>query len=399
MSNDNHYCFYKNIAGIWLSHLSLDFMLGIWPAFKTFHQLDLGISGLIAGTSMFCGDLLQVYFGILSDRGHQKKLMVGGLLLAGSVAFLSYANHYLTFFFLMLATYLGSGAFHPAAAGMMSSFSTSKKGIYFALFASGGMVGEALSQTTFFYCLDYFNGHTWVFYIPIALIAIWMGLYVTSSIPRNHLMNFKSIKNVFLSRRKELANLYFLQVSMRAIFLAFVFLLPDILCNWGFEKWFCFGGGHSCFIVGSALMSIPAGYLADRYLAKPILQCSTIISLLLFYLFLAVGSHSIYVAMPLLILLGGSMGVVSPLVTASGHRLVPKNACGSISALFMGVASCLAGVNLIISGSLASFFTGNGPVLALVTVGGLYSLVFILVSRLSSEFSYEKIPQRIKLSS
>src|SRR5512136_2819042 len=52
-------------------------------------------------------------------------------------------------FALVLATQLGSAAFHPSATGAAGALSRSHTGLMIGLFLSGGYVGYSLSQVLF----------------------------------------------------------------------------------------------------------------------------------------------------------------------------------------------------------------------------------------------------------
>jgi hypothetical protein len=60
--------FWVGLSIIWMSHILMDFMLGVWTIYKTLAGLNLVVAGSIAGASIFIGEGLQLYFGYLSDR-------------------------------------------------------------------------------------------------------------------------------------------------------------------------------------------------------------------------------------------------------------------------------------------------------------------------------------------
>lgn len=358
---------------IWISHFILDFMLGIWPVFKTLAELDLAMAGMIAGIGMFIGEASQVAFGFFSDRGYQKKMAALGLLLVSTVSLLGYAESYISLFMLMVMVYMGSGAFHPAAVGMVGSWSVGRKGVFVTIFSSGGMVGEAVSQTVFTQSYTFFNGHTWIFLIPGFCLALWFCLhrFPVQNLQGNRL-SFKQLLDSIALQWKELMPLYFIQVSIRALVLSLAFLLPDILSMRGHGQWFCYGGAHCCFIMGSALMSVPAGYFSDKYCYKRVLIAAITLSFFAFYLFLINGAISTLSAALLLSLMGGCMGIISPIIVAAGNKLVPPQAGCLISALFMGAATCIAALGLVGTGYMATMFGEQAPVKALQIMGGLY---------------------------
>lgn len=390
----NRYPLFQSFFVIWLGHLILDFMLGVWPVFKILAELDLAKAGLIAGIGMFVGEGSQLLFGFLSDRGYHKKLIIAGILLASSVSFLAYSKSYLLLFLLILFTYIGAGAFHPAAAGMVGSWSNARKGIYLTLFSSGGMAGSALSQSIFSKSFEFFNGHTLIFLIPAAFLGIWFYFH---SFPPQKLSEKKVNLRRFLKwikpQKKELVTLYLTQVFMQSLIFSFIFLLPDILYLRGYEEWFCLGGAHFCFVIGSALMSVPAGYFADRYSHRSVLIVAVLASVLGFYFFLLTSPLSTLMTAFLLIGMGGCMGILHPVIVAAGNGLVPVHASSVISASLMGGASCLAGFGLIATGFMADMFTHESPIKALEILGILFTIIIFLIFQLPKVGEVDKVTQ------
>lgn len=378
---------FLGFTAIWFGHLILDFMLGIWPVYKTLAHLNLAKAGWIAGIGMFLGEGSQLLFGLLSDRGYQRKLVALGLGLVSCVALLAYTNSYVLLFGLMLCTYMGSGAFHPAAIGLVGNWSASRKGVYVALFSSGGMAGEAISQRLFSHSFEVFEGQTFIFLIPTITLMVWCYLQrfplpASCSVSK---LSFKEQLQLMTPNKKELGMLYSVQVLLRAIVLSFGFLLPDILCERCHVNWFCLGGGHGCYIMGSALMSVPAGYLSDRYGIKRVLSCAVACSFITFSLFIFSPLLSLTQTAILLFAFGACTGIVSPLIIAAGTRLVPPQACGLVSGLLMGVATCIASLSIIITGSLTIWLGNQVPSSALGPLGVLYFIVFFLLWRLADK--------------
>lgn len=373
-------------------HLVVDFMMGIWPVYKTLAHLDIAKAGLIAGLSLFIGEGMQILFGLISDRGHHKKLFTIGIVLASGISFLAFTQNYLVLFLLVLSTFLGSGAFHPAAAGMVGNWSVSKKGILVSLFAVSGMIGAAMSQFIFTKSYMLFHGNTLIFLIPVLVVVAWSLWYPFPSLPL--IKNKFSFREVFQSLapvRKELVKLYCVQVLTQTILLSLLFLLPDLLRMRGFDDWYSLGGAYFCFVIGEIGLSIPAGYLTDKYNSRTILLIAVLGSLFTLYLFLLSPPLPLLYTSILLMILGGFMGLVNPVIVAAGSRLVPANTSSFISALLMGGASCIGGFGIVIVVFLTRFFSHEPMIKALEVMGLLFvASIFFLFSL---ERSYDKITQ------
>jgi FSR family fosmidomycin resistance protein-like MFS transporter len=370
-----------SITMIWLAHLCMDFMIGIWPVYKTLVTLDLAVAGLIASMGMFIGEGLQLYFGVLSDRGFHKHLLILGLVLTATIPFLAYVYHSWILFIFVLSSFIGSGAFHPAAVGLMVGWGPRYKSFFIALFACGGMLGAASSQYMFMKIFYLFGGHTWILVIPIILICLGCVLCPfpkLTYLKEDKQLNFKILWQAIKPYRTELILLYIVQVSLQMIVLSFSFLMPDILQAKGYEEWFCLGGGYFYFVIGSALTSIPIGYYVDKLGYRLILGGIILVSMSLLYVFLFIPNLSLFLLKLVLIGLGGTMGVIVPVIVAGGNSFVPSYASSLVSAIYMGGATCLAGFGPTLAGWIASYFEEQAALQSLQVLGILFMIPMIL---------------------
>ena len=381
--------FYITMLLLWFSHFVVDFMIGIWPVYKTIAHLDLATCGMIAGLCALIGEGMQIVFGSLSDRGYRKALIVIGLCgtLAGTC--MVFTENYVTLFFLLMILCIGSGAFHPSAVGLVGSLTTTRKGVFIAIFSSGGALGMASSQLVFSEAYRVFDGNTlYLAILPLVLIIgiIFYKLAGTQPIPAISTRKKIDLKEFFgLFRRREITLLYFIQVCNQTIVWATVFLLPDVLLSRGHETWVTFGGGHLFFIIGGALMMIPSGYLADKFSYKTVIFTATFLAFILFSTFLFVPNISTSGVLGLLFVMGATAQVVSPLLLAFGNKLVPNNP-GMISALLMGLAWCLSeGLGQGGGGALTQLFEVDAAANALCILNVCFLIGLGLTSMLPKE--------------
>lgn len=363
-------------------HLILDFMVGIWPVFKILAELDLAMAGMIAGIGMFVGESSQLIFGYLSDRGHHHRLLVLGLILTGATACLAYTQSFAGLMLTMLAVYVGSAAFHPAAAGMVGSWSKKKKGFYLTIFYCGGMIGAALSQILFTHTFHLMNGHTAVYFVPSIVLVICFYFHRFPKQTPKFRLDFKKTLDQLKPQQKELTLLYLSQVCLQIISLSFVFFLPDILSLKKYPEWFYMGGAYACFVLGSIAMSLPGGYLIDRYPARYIITLMLIGNVLAYYTFLHFNLSLLAVSV-LLFILGAFMGVIYPMIIAVGNQIVASEAGGMTSALLMGGANSISALGLIGAGFVYNCFTYDAPVKTLQILGMLYLIIFSLIAFLT----------------
>ncbi len=369
----------SRLLALWIMHFCLDFFVGVWPVYKTIAGLDLAKAGFIVAIAGFLGETLQLLFGYLADRGLHKMLIILGLTLSSCICLIPYTSNYSLYFILLLFLYLGSGAFHPAAAGAMSCLSSGKQSLSMTFFTSGGQVGFALSQILFVWAFHAFKGHTLLLFIPIGICFFCIrkmefGHKALSS-KKNTLQD---LIETFGKAKKELSLLYFSQVANQIVFYSLIFLLPDFLQQKGYSSALCLGGGHLCVVLGAALMMIPMGIIADRIGEKyPIYICSTL-TIILIYSFLLWPPESELVTGGMLFIIGANLGALNPIFVAFGQRLFP-NHLGTISAFLMGIAWSFSNLSYAVAGWLAKTASIAG---ALLAISGLLFVPLILVMQL-----------------
>ncbi|MCB1119106.1 MAG: MFS transporter [Chlamydiia bacterium] len=373
---------------LWVGHFLVDFMIGIWAIFKTLEGLDIGKAGLIAGISAFAGEGLQAYFGSLSDRGHTKKLILIGMIATTCAAFLPYGNSYEIYFLLFLLTCLGSGAFHPCAAGLIGKLSPARKGLFITLFASGGCAGIAVSQIVFRSAYASLGAQVGLIALPTLFLVLFILL---NTIPDWNHRPAPSTKQRFVSeifhffKRRELTYLYILQVCSQSVFWGMIFLLPDILHTRQAPTWFAFGGGHLFYTLGMGLLLAPAGYLADRFSARQVLNTVFVIGTISLFTFLCFPTLPIHFQALVLFIFGGAIGAVNPVGVAYGTHLVPDKP-GMISAFLMGMVWCVAEViGPAGGGMLTRLFTTDAPAYAMGILGLLLLIGFAMSVLLPQE--------------
>lgn len=400
MGKSNH-LFFVGLSIIWMSHLCMDFMLGVWPVYKTIAHIDLVTAGLIASLGIFIGEGLQLYFGYLSDKGYHQKLLALGVGLTATIPFLSYFENEWILFMLVLFAYIGSGAFHPSGSGIVMSGKSSRRSLLIAFFACGGMVGAACSQITYTFLHQHFGGNLWFLFLPVLLCTLGSAFFPFPKVERSaKTINFKQILQTLKPQKSKLILLYITHVLLQIVVLAFTFLLPDILIIKGYEEWFCLGGGYFCFIIGAVLISLPIGYCVDKIGYRLVLAAIVVASTSILYLFLRLETLSMTLPILLLMLLGGTMGVFIPVVVAGGTQDVPAHTRSLVSALYMGGTACIAGFGPILAGLIASFFEEQAPVIALQALSLLLIAALGCIYYLPDSLSISvKEQQRIQESS
>lgn len=339
-------------------HFAVDCSTGVWPVFKTLAHLDLARAGLIATAAGMAGNGLQIVFGVLADGGRRKALLLCGVGLAGAVTFLPFAGSYPAMFALVLATYLGSAAFHPSATGAAATIARARTGLTIGLFMAGGYLGYALSQIVFSSTFAAAPHLTPALLVLPALGAAAIASWVPSP-PAGRRAPAGETWAALRPHAARLAALFAVQVFTTGINLSLVFLLPDLLQARGAPAWMVRGGGHFALVAGGCLSLLPAGHAADRWGARRVLVVANVASFALLVALLARGSASA-VDLALVALFGGCNGVNNVVAVAEGNRTLPGRTSAA-SALLMGTPWCLAALGPSLAGLLADPARGGTP--------------------------------------
>lgn len=355
---------FAGLAALAGGHLAVDCCTGIWPVYKTIAHLDLHVAGAIATLAGVISNGLQIGFGYLGDRGFARALLAAGTLLAGAVAFLPYTGDYRLLFALVLATSIGSAAFHPIGAGAAGALSRQRTGVLTAVFLAGGYIGYSLSQVVFTTAYHLAPRATAVIALLPAAAALAVLARVPSAPRRPHGLGAwtRSLRGAF----RPLASLFAVQALAAAVNVSLIFLLPDLLLERGAPPWVAQGGGHFALVAGGALALLPAGHAADRIGGRRVLLTMNLATGAALALIL-VGRLPTGALLAALTAFGAFNSANNVVAVSEGNRLLPDHGSG-VSALLMGLPWCLASLGPVTAGALADPSRGGSPSSALTAV-------------------------------
>ena len=356
------------IALVATGHFLIDFMLSIWPVYKTLAHLDIGIAGLIAVVAISSGELMQLFFGKLIDKGHAKKLLIIGPLLGSAAIFFPYVSTYMAFFFLLLCTTIGSAAFHPTAASVLGAIITPRRALIMGIFQMSGNFGLGFGQLFFTTTYEILSGHTAILIIPaVVLGCVIISASIKAQEPTKEHISFATIARFF--KHPTLRNLYFIQLCHQTVLWSTVFLLPDLLVARGYSTTIALGGGHLALLSGAALGCLPAGFLGDRFSPAKTIVSGYILSFIALYTLLFQPALSVGALLSVLFFFGASLGPMTPLSLAVGTGTMPELR-GMVSAFLMGLVWIVSEtIGIGFSGILADCFASDGPMKALSCIG------------------------------
>lgn len=387
---------YVTLFLLWCSHFCVDFMIAIFPVYKTLVSLDLALAGFMISLAAFLGEWTQLYFGRMSDRGYQKLVLCCGVLLPCASLCYIYCGTSGWLFPLIFLTYMGSGAFHPAAAGLAGSLSPQYKSLYVSIFASGGALGLSCGQLGFFFAYEHLGMAIALLMVPSFVIA---GVIALSCLPKNSttpatsttLLPAPSMWSLF--KHPQLAWLYVLLVSNTTLYFSIMFLLPDLLLERKAPEWVCYGGGHLAMVLGACVAMVPFGYLADRLGARVVFICLSAGGFMVFHLFLMQEQLSTPIILALLSITGMLFGSLHPIGVGQAGHCLPQYP-GLVSAFAMGLVWCLSESIGPITSVLTYVFTPETAVSStLVTVSALSIVSLYAISKLPSRFVPVRLPQ------
>ncbi len=367
----------SGLLALAFGHLAVDSCTGIWPVYKTIAHLDLNLAGAIATFAGVMGNGLQLGFGFLGDRGLARALLVGGVLLSCAVTFVPYTESYTALFALVLATSIGSAAFHPIGAGAAASLSRRRAGVLMALFLAGGYVGYSMSQFAFTAVYRSTRGGTALLSIVPALAALGIWRFVPSAAKRRP--SFSAWTRSLHSAARPLGALFAVQAFASTLNISLVFLLPELLLQRHAPAWVAEGGGHFAFVLGGALALLPAGHASDRLGGRRVLMVMNLLTCLLLAVILWVDVPPLAL-LPFLVVFGAFNSANNVVAVSEGNRLVPDHSSG-VSALLMGLPWCVAALGPGIAGYLADPRRGGNPTLALSWMALCLPLVLVAATQ------------------
>lgn len=345
-------------------HFAVDCCTGIWPVFKTLAHLDLAKAGLIATAGAMAGNALQIGFGLLADRGWRRRLLLAGPLLAGAVTLVPWTRSYAVMFALVLATYVGSAAFHPSGTGAAATLSRERTGFTLALFMVGGYLGYSLSQLLFSQLYERVPLLTPILLVIPAASALATVRLLPATPPKARLggETWRALK----PQAGALGILFALQILTTGLNIALIFLLPDLLLSRQAPSWMVNGGGHFALVAGAGLTVLPAGHASDRWgprraLAVANLGAGAVLAALL------ARSTSTPLDLALVAAFGAFNGINNVVAVSEGNRLMPGQASAA-SALLMGMPWTVAAAASVVAGLLADPSRGGSPARALAWI-------------------------------
>lgn len=334
----------------------------VLPILAERFEFSLAQAGVLSGFWMLSSSVMQLPFGVLSDRLHSRLFTV--LSPVAAAVFLTSmggASGFGGLAVLLLLGGAGVAAYHPHSTSQAGKLAGSRRGIGTAVFITAGTAGLGLGPLYLTAVIERFGfDRLWVAALPVVAATPWLLWRVPRPVAGPHARE-RGIDWPTLRRQRRPLALHYALVVLRSVvqfgFGQFLSLYMIRVRGLPFEA---ASVALATFFLSTSSGSFLGGAVADRYGGRRVIAASCVGSapLLLAFMFLD-GWISL-----LALFVGGTVLLMSiPVNVVMAQDLAPSQA-GTTTALMMGFGWGLAGVVFVPAvGWLADVF-GLGAVLA-----------------------------------
>lgn len=337
-------------AMVWLSlgHLTTDLFSATVPTLQPVlterFSMSLAQAGVLSGVFMFASSVLQLPFGVLSDRLQSRTFSIAGPLTAGIfLSSLSWAQSYGMLVALVFLGGMGVAAFHPQSTGEASRLSGERKGAGVAMFITAGTFGVACGPPFMAAIINNFGFERLPLAMILAVVVCGLMFLRLPAPPPHPVANRRIDWTALAVVRKPLTVLYVLVVIRSTVQLGIGQFLTLYLTR---ERGFSIEAASfslALFFLAAATGSLAGGHFADRIGGARIVQISMIGSVPFYVLFLMTDG---WLSLAGLFLGGMVLLMTMPVNVVMAQELAPKQR-GIVTSLMMGFAWGIAGIAFI----------------------------------------------------
>ena len=339
----------SSLVVLCFAHFAVDFYASavstLQPVLVERYSLTLAQVGTLGGVFMLASAVMQLLFGIVSDRLHSRLFVILGVLATG--IFLSNLGMALGFKTLLLIAFLGGlgvASFHPQSTSQVTMQAGPRRGAAVAAFITSGMIGLSLGPIYFSTLADRLGlGSMSVAAVPALVVAAFLVWRLPSPAASDAGIK-RSLEWAPFRRHWKPLLLHYVLVVLRSIVHLGVgqFLTVYLYTQRGFSLrqaslWL------TIFFVSTAVAALVGGNLADRIGGRRVVLLSLIASVPFLMLFLRTTGW----VSALCLFLGSFLLLLSnPVIILMAQDLVPAQA-GTASAMMMGFGWGVAGITFI----------------------------------------------------
>jgi MFS transporter, FSR family, fosmidomycin resistance protein len=365
---------YPRIGLIAVGHLTNDIygsiISSLMPYLVLAGKISTATAGFVLLAYLIGSSVLQPIFGLVSDTTGKRQFVTFGPLLVGlSAVAVSWASGTVTILLFAGLGGVGTAAFHPQAASMISGLSRNAKGWSMSLFATGGNVGYSFGPLLA--ALIATAGLHWsVALIPPGLAVTYLlSRHAPEIVRSEERLDVGELKAALRTAWRPLSLIVGIIAARSSVQFAMILFLPLYYYQHGLTAQL---GSSLAFVFSfaGAIGGLIGGRLSDIYGRKLVLMLTLLLSCPV--LLLALSSRGI-LAWPLFALSGALLIASNSITVVQGQEWLPGNT-GIASGLTLGVGFGLSGVFITIYSNLAQHIGVTeviflSPLVALATVG------------------------------
>ena len=333
----------------------------IQPILAERHSLSLAHAGLLGAFWLFASSVLQLPFGLLSDRVRSRHFtIVSPLVTAVSLGAVSLAPTLFGVAALLLAGGVGVAAFHPHSTSRAGTLGGSRRGLATAVFITAGTAGLGVGPLYLAWIIERFGfEQLWLAAIPVAALTPFLFWRLPSPAARRDSSTGSVDWPLLSSRRRPLLMHYALVVLRSIAQVGMAQYLSLYMVQVRGADFRSASLALAVFFLSTSSGSFVGGALADRFGGRRVIVASCAVSGPLLAAFLATEG---WISLLALFAAGTCLLATVPVNVVMAGELVPSQA-GTAAALMMGFGWGLAGIAFVpLAGVLADHF-GLGPVL------------------------------------
>ncbi len=332
-----------------LGHLTTDLfsstLATMQPVLGEVYGLSLAQAGLLGGVFMFASSILQLPFGILSDRFSSRLFSVFGPLAAAVfLTSLAWAGGFPGLLGLAFLGGMGVAAFHPQSTKDASRLAGARKGVGVAVFITAGTFGLACGPPYFSFIVERFGFENFALAMIPAFALSALLLWKLPPPPQLEGASQRRIDWAALREKWRPLSLHYQLVVVRSIVqLGFGQFLTLYLVR---ERGMEIAQASlilALFFLAAATGSLCGGNLADRKGGKNVVALSMAGSAPFLAGFLMTTG---WISIVLLFVGGVCLLLTIPVNVVMAQDLVPSQG-GIVSSLMMGFAWGVAGITFV----------------------------------------------------
>ncbi len=364
-----------------LGHCCSDINQGAITAVLPFLVVSGGYSYTQVAMLVFAANIasaiIQPLFGMVGDKRQMPWLMALGVFLAGlGMTGIGFFDSYWAIVASAMVSGIGIAMFHPEGGRLANLAAGERKGNGMSIFAVGGTIGFFIGPILTAGCLSLFGMHgTLVFVFPATACA----LVLLANNRRFAALGTAASKAASSSDQEEHWGKFWLvmvTISARSVlFYGLMAFIPLMVMGTMGQSEATSSMLISAFAVAGAIATALSGRIAERFDILRLMAACFGVAALLIVAF--AFNNSLYVAVPLVLLMALSLDVSYPASCALGMSYVPRH-LGTASGINYGLALCVGGIAEPLLG-MAGDHIGLSTVMVILAIVSVAALVVTLV--------------------